>query len=321
MEKRDLYEVMGVSKQASADEVKRAHRKLVKKYHPDQNPNDANAEQAFKDVQHAYSILSDKDKRAQYDRFGEVGAGSFQTDASGHNVYTWGSQGSHIDAEDLESLFSVFGVGGSGGASPFDQVFGQRGRGRRVRRQPPVRGQDVQQRINLSFEQAVKGVSIEVDVRSGRGQKRDTLSVAIPPGVTDGQKIRLSGKGLPGGNGGPPGDLYLVCAVRPHKYFRRDGRDILLDVPITIDEAVLGTKVDIPTLDGLVSLAVPPGTSGGTKLRLRGKGVPAHGSRSVGDQYVSVRIVVPKKPTKKQKGIIEQFAGTSDQNSRAELGW
>jgi DnaJ-class molecular chaperone len=323
MSDKDLYAILGVSRTATADEIKRAYRALAKKYHPDQNRNDATAEARFKEIQHAYSVLNDKDKRARYDQFGEIGAGDLRTKPGGEKVYTWGTSGQTINVEDLESLFSAFGGGFSGGgfaggveesASPFERFF--RGRSRRSRQPAATRGQDLTRRINLAFEQAVRGVTIEVDLgtRSPRG-KREMIEVNIPPGVEDGAKIRVRGKGTPGVGGGPNGDLYLVCAVRPHARFRRSGRDILLDIPVSISQAVLGAKVDVPTLDGDVTLTIPPGTSSGSKMRLRGKGVPAHNGAPVGDQFVVVQIVVPKTLTEEQRRLFESLAETAAEGS------
>ncbi len=328
---KDLYQVLGVSRTASADEIKRAYRRLAKEHHPDRNPDNPNAERMFKEVQHAYSVLSDKSKREQYDRFGEIGAGDFRTGPGGEQVYTWGAGDQHINVEDLESLFSAFGgMGGMGGgagaagrAGPFDRFFrggAGRGRGRRTARPAAAKGPDVRRRINLAFEQAVRGVTIEVDVAGGGKSPKQTLEVKIPPGVEDGQQIRLAGKGGPGSGGGPAGDLFLICAVRGHKFFRREGQDIVLEVPVTVTEAVLGAQVDVPTLDGEVTLKIPPGTSGGTKLRLRGRGVPAHGRKAAGDQIVIVRVVIPQDPTDEQRELMESFAKTlEDADPRAEL--
>lgn len=317
MSKSDLYEVLGVSRDASEDEIKRAYRKLAKKHHPDHNPDDPAAEEKFKEVQHAYSILRDKEKRAKYDQFGEVGAGDFQTNASGQKVYTWGG-GSQVNVEDLEDLFSAFG--GGGGSNPFESLFGRRGAGRRQNR-APVRGQDVYRRINLSFEQAIRGVTIEVDIHGKEnGRQRQTLEVVIPPGVEEGRRIRVRGKGQPGSRGGAAGDLYLICSVRPHLFFTRSGRDVILELPVTVCEAAMGAQVDVPTLDGPVTLTIPPGTSSGAKLRLRGRGAPANGVAPAGDQIVTVQIVVPKKLTAEQTELFESLAKTIKDDPRASLG-
>ena len=312
---KDLYDILGVPRKATPEEIKRAYRKLAKKHHPDQNRNDPAAEQRFKEVLHAYSVLNDEKKRARYDQFGEIGAGDFQTGPGGQQVYTWGAGGQTINVEDLEGLFSAFDM--EGASSPFDKFFRQPGTRRRRQRPAPMRGQDVRRRINLAFEQAINGVNIEVDVRprSARAGKRQTLEVTIPPGIEDGQHIRLKGKGAGGTGGGPPGDLFLICAVRPHQQLRREGRDLVIDLPVTVPQAVLGAKVDVPTLHDTVSMTIPPGTSGGTRLRLKGRGVPAHGSRPAGDQYVVLRVEVPKELSEEQKKLMEAFAATQSNGS------
>lgn len=321
MSTRDLYEILGVSRTASDEEIKRAYRRLARQYHPDRNPNNRDAEEKFKEVQHAYSVLRDKEKRAQFDRFGEVGVGDFRTDPSGEKVYTWGA-GSKVNVEDLEELFSAFG--GQGG--PFESIFGRvgggRARSRRKARPEPRRGSDRKRRLNLSFEQAVEGVAIEVDVNpQSNGRKRETLEVKIPPGVDEGQQIRVPGKGEPGENGGPAGDLYLICSIRPHAYFRRQGRDLYLDVPVSFAEAALGAKVDVPTLNGQVTLNIPPGTSSGSKLRLKGRGVAAHGAQASGDQYVVIKVVVPEKLNDEQRELMEKLAESLAENPRDKVEW
>lgn len=321
MSTRDLYEILGVSRTASDEEIKRAYRRLAKQFHPDRNANNPESEEKFKEVQHAYSVLRDKEKRAQYDRYGEVGVGDFRTDPSGEKVYTWGS-GSKVNVEDLEDLFSAF----EGRGGPFESIFGRvggaRNRSRRKARPQPRQGADRKRRLNLGFEQAVQGVAIEVDVNPrSNGGKRETLEVRIPPGVEDGQQIRVPGKGEPGESGGPPGDLFLICTVRPHAYFRRQGRDIYLDLPVSFAEAALGAKIDVPTMNGQVTLNVPPGTSSGAKLRLKGRGVPADGSHSAGDQYAVVKVVAPEKLSDEQKELLEKLAETLSDDPRAKVEW
>jgi DnaJ-class molecular chaperone len=318
---RDLYDILGVERTASPEEIKRAYRKLAKKHHPDHNPNDPKAEIAFKEIQHAYSVLKDKDKREHYDRFGHFGAGDFQTDQTGHNVYTWGTGGSRINVEDLEDLFSGFSSAGAAERGPFERFFRQAGVGQGRKRSRPVRGKDLRHRINLAFEQAILGATVEVDIPSATSgaNQGETLNVKIPPGIEDGKRIRLKNKGMPGTDGGPRGDMFLICAVRPHRYFRREERDVYIDLPLTIPEAALGTKVDVPTLAGVITLTIPPGTSGGTKLRLKGRGVPAHGGKPAGDQFIVVRVIVPKHLTAEQVKLMEQLAATLHDNPRAEF--
>lgn len=323
MSSKDCYEILGVSRSATAEEIKRAYRKLAKQYHPDRNPGDKEAEAKFKEVQAAHEVLKDPQKRAQYDRFGPAAVGDWQTRPDGQRVYTWSADGPQINFDDLQDLFSAFGGGGGGFASPFEDILGQatgrRGRGRARRRAAPQRGQDLQQRVNLSFEQAVRGAALEIDVVQPDGQ-RQTLDVKIPAGVAEGQRIRVKGKGHPGAGGGSPGDLYLVVSVRPHRYFRRQGMDLDIDVPLTIAEASLGTKVDVPTLDGLVTVTVPAGTSSGSKLRLAGRGVkPSQGA--AGDLYAVVRIVAVKSADDEQARLLRELAATLGRNPRDDLGW
>ena len=314
---RDYYEVLGVDRSASADEIKRAYRRLTKKYHPDRNPNDASAEQRFKEVQQAYEILGDKQKRAQYDQFGDAGVGRWETDPGGQRVYSWGGT-SQIPADDLQDLFSAFG----GGASVFGDLFSRTGRGARRRREPrraPTRGQDVERTANLSFDQAVHGTTIEVDVtRDGRTSQ--TLRVKIPPGVENGQRIRIKGGGRAGHNGGAAGDFYLNCSVRPHPYFRREGLDVYLEAPISIIEAALGTSIDIPTVTGTVQLKIPEGTAGGSKLRLRGRGI-RDAAGNTGDQIVVVRVVPPKSLSREQRQLLERLGETLTDDPRAQAQW
>jgi DnaJ-class molecular chaperone len=316
---RDHYKTLGVERNASADEIKRAYRRLTKQYHPDRNPNDPSAERKFKEVQQAYEVIGDKDKRAEYDQFGEAGVGHWDTDPRGQRVYTWG--GTQIPVDDLQDLFGAFG----GGASVFDDILGRGGGRSRVRRRgrpEPEPGQDLERTVNLSFDQAVNGTTIEIDIPGdGSGRRgRQTLDVHIRPGVDDGQRIRIKGRGGPGAHGGPPGDLFLVCSVRPHSCFRREGLDLHLEVPVSIPEAALGAKVEVPTLAGPVTLTLPPGTGSGAKLRLAGKGIrDANGS--TGDQIVIIRIVPPKTLTEEQRRLFEQLAETMRENPRKGLKW
>ncbi|RME41889.1 MAG: J domain-containing protein [Planctomycetota bacterium] len=322
--KRDYYEILGVSRTASQDEIKRAYRRLAKKYHPDRNPNDPTAEQKFKEVQQAYDVLGDPKKREDYDRFGEVGVGQFTTGPHGERVYQWGG-GSKVNLDDLEDLFSAFGGFGGRGASIFEQFFGQRTRPRRpagpAEWTEPVRGEDMKQPISLSFEQAFHGAVVNVKLTSRGDGHAERLEVKIPPGVEDGQRIRVAGKGQPGRSGGGAGDLYLVCRIRPHPYFRREGPDVYLDLPISVTEAVLGAKVEVPTLEGPVSVTIPAGTRSGSKLRLKGRGFPRAGGGSRGDQYVVVQIVPPPKLTPEEREAYKRLRERETFDPRAEAPW
>lgn len=338
MPERDYYEILGVPRTASADEIKKAYRKLAKQYHPDRNPGNKSAESRFREVQAAYDVLGDPQKRKNYDQWGHAGAGAgaapggasgWRAGPGGERVYTWRSGGGpDIPIEDLEDLFGAFAQarqGRAGGGGIFEELFG----GRRARRrhpgagpaEPPA-GRDIEHQVELTFDQAIRGTTLDLRLSPVGGQgSAETISVRIPPGVADGQRIRVKGKGLPGGFGVPPGDLYIVARVAPHPYFRRVENDIYLDLPLTITEATLGAKVQIPTLQGRTVLTVPPGTASGAKLRLKGQGVKPAGGKPPGDQYVVVRIVPPKNLTPRQRELLEEFRQTGEGNPRENVGW
>ena len=353
MSKRDYYEVLGVDKNASKAEIKKAYRKLARKYHPDVSKEE-NAEEKFKEVKEAYEVLSNDQKRAQYDQFG------------------------HTDPNQ-----GFGGFGGSGGADfggfgdIFDMFFGGGG-GRRRDPNAPRQGADLQYTMTLEFEEAVFGketdiqipkeeecetchgsgakpgtkpetcphckgsgqLNIEQDTPFGRivnrrvchhcegkgtiikekcttcggkgkVKKRKTIHIKIPPGVDDGQQLRVSGQGEPGENGGPAGDLFIVFHVKSHEFFERDGDDIFCEMPITFTQAALGDEVEVPTLHGKVKLKIPAGTQTGTKFRLRGKGVPNVHGHGQGDQHIQIRVVTPTKLTNKQKQLLREFAEIS----------
>ncbi len=299
----ELYEVLGVSKTASQDEIKKAYRKLSRKYHPDSNPDRSpaeakTAEAKFKEVQNAFDTLSDPEKRKQYDTFGRTMPGGGPFPGGGGN---WGGPGGQAGPIDLSSLFGgqvdfadLFGGGGGGGR-------GASSRNRRARA-----GQDVQLEVEIPFRIAVEGGNYELQFeRSGQHER---LMVKIPPGVDTGSVVRLGGQGESGTAGGPPGDLLVKMNVSPDPVFRREGQNLLVDLPVTIAEAVLGAKVEVPTIhEGPVMLTIPAGTSSGAKLRLRGKGVPDRQSGHRGDQYVVVKIIVPKTIDEAAEKAIRQF--------------
>jgi DnaJ-class molecular chaperone len=316
--KRDYYEILGVSRSASPDEIKRAYRAAAKKYHPDRNPDNAAAEQKFKDVQQAYSVLRDPKKRADYDQFGEAGVGSWSTDPRGQRVYQWGG-GSAVNIDDLEDLMSAFGGGQR--ASVFEEIFGGGRKRGRTRRPTPQRGADEEKRITLSFEQAIHGATVSIKLRSGHDGRTESLEVKIPPGVEDGKKIRLKGKGHPGLNGGPPGDLLLMCSVKAHPFFTRRGSDIYLDVPVTVTEAAMGARIEVPSLDGWATVTLPAGTSSGARLRLKGHGVKQAGSQGRGDLYIVIGIVPPKTLTDEQRSLFEQLRACESADPRAKCNW
>jgi DnaJ-class molecular chaperone len=317
---RDYYEVLGINRSAAPDEVKRAYRRLSKEFHPDRNPNDPAAEAKFKEVQKAYETLKDPKKRADYDQFGEIGVGSFRTDQGGRRVYQWGG-GSTVGVEDLEDLFATFGFGPGRAPSIFEEFLG----GRRRREQGPIptrRGGDEERPVTLTFQQAIEGATVTIHLRRGlNGHPAETLEVRIPPGVEDGQKIRVRGKGHVGSGGGGDGDLILVCRVQPHRFLHRQGCDVYVDVPVTVSEAALGAKVGVPTLDQQVVVSVPPGTASGRRLRLRGRGGPRPDGTGRGDLYAVIQIVPPQTLSDEQRRLFEELRATESVRPRAVLGW
>ncbi len=348
---QDYYETLGVSKNATQEEIKAAFRKLARQYHPDVS-TEPDAEEKFKQINEAYAVLSDEEKRAAYDRFGHAGV------QGAGGVPDW----TEVDLSDIfGDLFSNFGFGGFSGA-------------RRRSPNAPRRGADLQKRISLTFEEAVFGTEKEIEITrdetcprchgsgaepgtspttcatcGGRGEVRQTRQtilgsmvqvttcptckgrgevistpcrecggrglvrktrrkkVAIPAGVDTGTQIRLAGEGQPGVNGGPPGNLYLVINVQPHRYFRRRDDDILLDLNINVAQAALGDEVKVPTVDGDVFLKIPAGTQPGRIIRMRGKGVPHLRGKGRGDQLVIINVEIPKSLTAEQRALFEQL--------------
>ena len=285
---RDLYSVLGVSKDVDEDAIKKAFRKLAMKYHPDKNPGKA-AEQRFKDVNQAYEVLGDKEKRSLYDEFGDVALSqNFDAErARAAREYSQRATGSGFGGRSGFDVQEIFGGGDFGDA--LGDLFGRaRGSGRASRR--AARGQDVEHEIAIDFVAAVKGTSLTI--AAGPGQ--EPVTVRIPPGANEGSRLRISGRGSSGAGGGPPGDLFLRIHVSPHPLFRREGDDLHLDVPVTIGEAYMGAKIRIPTPDGDVSLKVPQRTQSGIITRLRGKGV-ARKTKEPGDLYVKFVVMIPTK--------------------------
>jgi DnaJ-class molecular chaperone len=311
MAKRDYYEVLGVSKSASDDDIKKAHRKLVRQYHPDVNKDNAAATEKFKQIQEAYDVLSDAEKRRQYDQFGHAGPAGApfagRGRGPGHGHQTWGSGGVSVEDFDFGDLFeSMFGGGGGGRGAP---------RGRHAPAEPE-RGSDIEYPLTLSFEDAARGRTLPLQIR--RGGKIESIEIKIPAGVKDGSRVRIKGKG-DRSHHGHHGDLFIIVTVQPHPYYRRDGLDVLIDLPISLYEAILGAKVSVPTLDGPVTLTVPPGTSSGAKLRIKGRGIE-RGSEK-GDQYVVMKVIVPKDLDDDDRAAIEQLKEKRPLNARSDLTW
>lgn len=303
MAKKDYYDILGVSREAGAGEIKKAYRKLARKYHPDVNVNSKEAEARFKEISEAYEVLSDPDKRKQYDLFGRNGGRS-----------GFGSSGKHYTSygPGFEGFNVHFGGGGGSFQDIFEDLFQATRGGRRA---GPIKGNDIQYTMEISFEDAVRGLTTRI------GLNNEKISVKIPPGVDNGSRVRIAGKGEPGMSGGPRGDLFIITKVRPHPYFERKGDNIYLEVPVTFAEAALGTKIRVPTVDGMIQLSIPPGTQSGQKLRIKGKGVPSLSGGGRGDQYVIVRIAVPKHLDERSEQLIRDLERLNPEDPRGPLRW
>jgi DnaJ-class molecular chaperone len=334
---KDYYEVLGVSRNASTDEIKAAYRKLARKFHPDLNPGDKKAEENFKQLQEAYDVLSDAEKRKFYDQYGENWRVAQQTGGvpppgRGRARAGGAPPGGGFDFGDFD-----FGRGGEG-FDIFDEMFGRAGRGRSRRSN---RGQDVEAELELSLEEAHRGGRHTLRLQvpeicptchgtgvinenqvcptcGGTGQvvRPKAIEVTVPAGVRDGSTLRLAGQGGPGMNGGPPGDLYLHIRLRPHPVFTVRGDDLEVELSIAPWEAALGAKAEVPTIDGMVELTIPLGSQCGQRLRLRGLGLnKRRGGR--GDEYVRLKIVVQKQLSEEERRLYEELRRVSHFNPRA----
>ncbi|OIP60779.1 MAG: hypothetical protein CO150_09880 [Nitrospirae bacterium CG_4_9_14_3_um_filter_53_35] len=302
MAKKDYYEILGVSRNESPDEIKKAYRKLARKYHPDVNVNSKTAESRFKEISEAYDTLSDPDKKKKYDLFGHQAA---RSDFDPTRAY------SH-DGPGFEGFDNIFRGEGAGFQDIFSDLFGAAHRGRPA---GPRAGHDVQYSMEISFEDAARGMKTSLNLN------HEKISVKIPPGVDSGSKIRLPGKGGPGISGGPRGDLYIVTQVRPHPYLERKGDHIYLEVPVSFAEAILGAKIRVPTIEGMIQLTIPPGTQSGQKLRIAGKGFPHLRGGGRGDQFVVIKITVPKKVDTRSEQLIRDFERLNPEDPRSKLKW
>jgi curved DNA-binding protein len=327
---RDFYEVLGVSRDADADELQRAYRRLARANHPDVNRDPA-AEERFKEVNEAYHVLSDPEMRPRYDRFGEnfrqvpqdweqrvrdgAGRGQDGFGGAGPGGFGGGRGGRTVYASGDVGGFSDFGggVGGYGGIDLEDLLGGMFGRGRAG----PVNGADQEAELPLSVEEAYLGGRRQVTLDGPTGPRQYT--VTIPRGVTDGQRIRLAGEGGRGRGSGPPGDLYLMVRILPHPRYRVEGRDIVVDLPLAPWEAALGATVPLTTPGGETKVTVPPGTSTGRRLRLRGEGMPNPKSRP-GDLYTEVKIMVPLRLTPRERELFTALAQESEFDPRRDTG-
>jgi molecular chaperone DnaJ len=307
---KDFYAILGVSKDASEADIKKAYRKLARKYHPDQNPGDAEAEKKFKDITEANSVLSDPEQRQQYDAIRAMGGARFSA----------GGPGGGAGAAGFEDLFGGLFGGGPGRHSrgfntgnlppEFADLFGGGGFGGAGFQPPPQRGADRQASTTISFAGSIRGTTVGLRERDG-----EVIEVRIPAGIRDGQKVRVRGKGGPGSAG--PGDLMVTVHVRPHDFFTREGDNLRIHVPVTFDEAALGAQIEVPTADGpTVKMKVPAGTSSGRTLRVKGRGVKT--SKGSGDLLVTVDVVVPKNLSKEAEQAIRAFAEAVSKNGQSD---
>jgi curved DNA-binding protein len=313
---KDYYDILGVKKDVKEDELKKVYRTLAKKYHPDKNKGNKDAENRFKEISEAYAVLSDKEKREQYDRlgseaFGPGGANPFagfdfsefmNSGGAGGRGRRAGAGGGRSRTVDFSDIFGdLFGGGGGG-------------RGARVEYEPrQMRGSDIEAETTIEFRDAVLGTTIELHFSDRR-----TVKARIPEGVSDGQRLLIRGKGEPGPGGGPPGDLRLIVHVRPHPFFERRGDNIYIELPVTVGEAIKGAEIEVPTIHGSVRAKIPPKTQGGQTFRLTGKGVKRKGAKP-GDEYYKVQIQVPRDIPPDGTSVVDQMESYYPESPRANL--
>ena len=323
MSQKDLYNVLGVSKSSSADEIKKAYRKLAMQFHPDKNPGNKKSEEKFKEISSAYDVLSDPEKKRNYDQFGSpdgnpfagAGAGAGGPFGGFRHQRNGGAGSQGFSGEDPfadifgDAFGDVFRGGGMGGAA---------GTGRQQRPRPPTRGSDLRYTLAIAFEEAATGAEkvIHFVRQSGAKEESSKLSVTVPAGVRDGQRLKLTGEGdrL---SAGTPGDLYVIIQVQPHVLFEREDADVVLEVPVTFTQAILGAEVEIPTLFGKAQIKIPLGTHTGQVLRLKGKGFPKMGTGTAGDMLVRILVDTPNKISAKEKEMLEELSKTMDQQPTA----
>jgi curved DNA-binding protein len=310
----DYYKTLGVEKSASDEEIKKAYRKLAMKLHPDRNPGNKQAEEKFKKLSEAYAVLSDAEKRKQYDSYG---SDAFQQRYSQEDIFKG------FDLNDILREFGfggggrggrtqgggrgrTFSYGGQGGGDPFAELFGGGGGGGGYR-QPPQKGQDYEYNLSITLEESVSGAEKKLSL-----QKEDhveEINIKVPPGISSGKKLRLAGKGSPGYGEGMPGDLYLNISILPHPIFARDGNDIYVEKSVNYSQAALGTTIDVPTIEGATKrIKIPAGTQNNTKIRMKGFGVPILKGGGKGDQYVKIVVNVPRRLTDQQTQLIRKLA-------------
>ncbi|MBM3707492.1 MAG: J domain-containing protein [Actinobacteria bacterium] len=341
MEYKDYYKILGVGKNAAQDEIKKAYRKLARQYHPDANPGNKEAEEKFKEIGEAYEVLKDPDKRSRYDQLGAnwkqfsragAGQGWQGWPGAGQQTYTYDFSGGDFGFSDIGSGFSdffemFFGRGSNDRFSSFfgntgSTATGARSQSKQDRRTfwgagASQKGQDWQYELNITLREAYSGTQRVISLQ--KDKKVRTVNVKVPKGVKEGSKIRVKGEGAQGTRGGLHGDLYLIVHIMPHNFFTIKDSDLYCEVPVTIKEAVMGAKIDIPTFQGAVSMTLPPNTQSGKTLRLKGKGMPKIKSTEHGDLYVKIKVVIPTNLTNDQRKQFEQFAKVYNENPRQKI--
>lgn len=389
MAKQDYYEILGVKRDAKPDEIKKAYRRLARKYHPDVNPGDKAAEERFKLTSEAHDVLSDPKKRSVYDRFGQYSDNLADAAARGAGPTGGGAGGRTAPGFDFTGFDwgSATGAGGGGGGTSFRDIFadlfgGGGGKEKEPPRPQPQRGADIEMPLALSFEEAIQGLTTNITVNrseqcsrcngagdtggpvmvcptckgsgqvqrtggrlkfaqecpdcSGTGRRRapcslckgkgtlpktETVKVRIPAGVETGSRVRIPGKGESGRLGAPAGDLHIITNVGQHKYFTRKGDNIYVTIPLTVPEAALGAKIEVPTVDGKTQLRIPPGTQSGQKFRLRDRGAPSlRNPGAKGHQFVEVQVTLPKVISEETKELLRQYSKLNTVNPRVEMG-
>lgn len=309
----DYYKILGVSRNASDSDIQKAYRSLARKYHPDVNPDDAAAKAKFQQIQQAYEVLSDSEKREMYDRYGS----SFESMGTG------GAGGPQQEFDFSQLFGGQPGAGQGGFEGGFGDIFRQFGGGTQrggPRQAPPRprRGANIRHDLQVPFSSAVIGGEARLNIKRPTG-KVESIAVKIPAGIETGKTIRLRGQGEPGPNGGSPGDIMITVRVAPHPCYQRRGNNLELQVPVTLAEAALGSKVDVPTPNGTITLTVPPGTSSGKRLRVKGHGVQTQDNP--GDLYAEIQIVLPNTIDKESAALIRKFGEAHPMNPRTDLQW
>ena len=340
---KDYYKLLGVSKSAAQDEIKKSYRKLAKQYHPDANKNNPAATEKFKEIGEAYEVLKDPEKRSRYDQLGSnwkaysrsgAGAGAgWPGGSQWQNAGTGGSNnfsGAGFDYGDLGSDFSdffetFFGRGSDSRFQDFSSSYGGQGSGGKQSQRTGWRGkrtsekgQDVQSKLTITLREAFYGTERSLKLQSQDGKLR-TINVKIPKGIKDGGKIRVTGEGGKSGSGGASGDLYLMIEISRHHFFTRKEDNLYCELPVTISEAIFGASIDVPTFAGNVLVKLPAGTQSGKTLRLKGKGMPLIKSTEAGDLHAKIKIVIPENMTGEQKKLLEEFSKIYNENPRNKI--